>query len=89
MTYIVAEIGCNHQGSMDQAKDMIEMAAESGADYVKFQKRDIASQYRHFSDQYSSPHPAPENSFGNTYREHREFLEFNKKQHRELKKYCK
>ena len=37
---VVAEIGCNHQGSLDQAKKLIREASKCGADYAKFQKRD-------------------------------------------------
>ncbi|AWW73147.1 acetylneuraminic acid synthetase [Erythrobacter sp. KY5] len=44
--YIIAEIGNNHNGSLDLAKDLIELAAEAGADCAKFQMRDMASLYR-------------------------------------------
>ena len=44
-TYIIAEIGINHNGDMKLAKELIRTAARSGCDAVKFQKRDIDSVY--------------------------------------------
>ena len=55
-------------------------------DIVKFQKRtnkELLSE-----KEYNAPHPNPENSYGNTYGEHREFLEFNLEQNRKLKQWC-
>ena len=83
---VVAEIGCNHMGSMDIAKELILLAKEAGAGYVKFQKRNNPELLT--QEQYDTPHPVPENSYGSTYGEHREFLEFNVHQNRELKEYC-
>lgn len=83
---VVAEIGCNHKGKMDIAKELIDLAAQSGAGYVKFQKRDNKELLT--EDQYNAPHPVPENSYGDTYGEHREFLEFDVMQNKELKEYC-
>jgi len=83
---VVAEIGCNHMGQMDIAKELIDLAKEAGAGYVKFQKRNNKELLT--EEQYNSPHPVPENSFGKTYGEHREYLEFDINQHKELKKYC-
>lgn len=83
---IVAEIGCNHMGEMSIAKELIDLAKDSGVDYVKFQKRNNKELLS--DEQYNSPHPVPENSYGDTYGEHREFLEFDVEQHRELKEYC-
>ena len=84
---IVSEIGCNHKGSMEIAKEMVKVTAEFvGADYVKFQKRtnkELLSE-----EEYSTPHPNPKNSYGATYGEHREFLEFSVEQHEELKHFC-
>lgn len=54
-------------------------------DIVKFQKRNPKELLT--EEQYNAPHPNPHNSYGDTYGEHREFLEFNLEQHRELKKY--
>lgn len=84
---VVAEIACNHTGSMDIAKEMIRVAATfCKADYVKFQKRHNRELLA--PEQYNAPHPVPANSYGKTYGEHREFLEFSLEQHRELKHYC-
>lgn len=84
---VVAEIGCNHKGSMDIAKQMIKTAAiYCEADAVKFQKRCIRELLT--EEQYNAPHPNPANAYGKTYGEHREFLEFTKEQHQELKAYC-
>ena len=84
---VIAEVGCNHMGRMDLAKEHIKMAAEfSKVDAVKFQKRtpkELLSE-----EEYNSPHPNPHNSYGKTYGEHREFLEFDLEQHKELKEYC-
>mgnify|MGYP001417221428 FL=1 len=83
---LIAEIGCNHMGNINIAKKMIETAALSGADYVKFQKRN--NKYL-LGNEYNKPHPVPENSFANSYGQHREFLEFNISQHKKLNKFCK
>ena len=82
---VVAEIGCNHQGSLDQAKKLIREASKCGADYAKFQKRD--NKYL-LKNTYNDPHPVPSNSFGNSYGDHREFLEFNINQHKILFSEC-
>ncbi|OXS55870.1 N-acetylneuraminate synthase [Cohnella sp. CIP 111063] len=84
---IVAEIGCNHMGNMDIAKEMITTAAIfCKVDAVKFQKRNNKELLT--PEQYNAPHPNPHNSYGETYGEHREFLEFDLDQHRQLKKWC-
>ena len=83
---IIAEIGCNHKGEIKIAKKMIQSAAKCGAKYVKFQKRD--NKYL-LGKKYNLPHPVPENSYGKSYGLHREFLEFNFKEHNELYKCCK
>lgn len=85
---IVAEIGCNHKGDIEIAKEMIGVAATfCKADYVKFQKR--CNRELLTPEQYNAPHPVPENSYGRTYGEHRELLELSLDQHRELQEYCK
>lgn len=83
---VVAEIGCNHMGSMDTAKELIRLARDSGAKYVKFQKRNNKELLT--EEQYNTPHPVPANSYGDTYGAHREFLEFSTEQHKVLKEYC-
>ena len=83
---VIAEIGCNHMGDINIAKELINLAKDSGADYVKFQKRNNKELLT--KEQYNASHPVPYNSYGNTYGEHREFLEFNLKQHKELKQHC-
>lgn len=84
---IIAEIGCNHKGDMNIAKEMIQTAAlYCKADVVKFQKR--CNRELLTPEEYNAPHPHPENSYGPTYGAHREFLEFTLEQHRQLKQWC-
>ncbi|RKZ76049.1 MAG: N-acetylneuraminate synthase [Gammaproteobacteria bacterium] len=83
---VIAEIGCNHMGHMKIAKELIALAKECGADVAKFQTRD--NKLLLTEEQYNMPHPVQENSYGSSYGEHREYLEFNQKQHGELKAYC-
>lgn len=84
---IIAEIGCNHKGDMDIAKEMIMVAASfCKADVVKFQKR--CNKELLTEEEYNTPHPNPSNAYGNTYGEHREFLELNLEQHKQLKQWC-
>tara|TARA_R110001592_G_scaffold316102_3_gene592323 strand:+ start:11122 stop:11988 length:867 start_codon:yes stop_codon:yes gene_type:complete len=83
---VIAEIGCNHMGSMEIAKELIDLAKNSGVGYVKFQKR--TNKELLTAEQYNAPHPVPSNSYGDTYGQHREALEFTKEQHLELKQYC-
>ena len=71
---------------MQLAKKMIILAKKAGADYVKFQKRD--NKVLLSKKQFNEKHPVEKNSFGNTYGEHREFLEFSFNQHKELYNYC-
>ena len=84
---VVAEIGCNHKGEIEIAKEMIRIAKIfCKVDYVKFQKRNIKELLT--EEEYNAPHPTPINSYGDTYGAHREYLEFSLDQHRELKAYC-
>lgn len=84
---LIAEIGGNHKGDFDIAKRMVKIAAEEcKVDIVKFQKRD--NKLLLTEDEYNSPHPNPNNSYGKTYGEHREFLEFNIDEHIQLKSLC-
>jgi N-acetylneuraminate synthase len=87
MPKIVAEVGCNHKGSLDVAREMIATAATfCKADIVKFQKRDNQSLLS--PEQYAAPHPNLMHAYGATYGEHREALEFTLDQHRQLKDAC-
>jgi sialic acid synthase len=84
---VIAEIGCNHKGDMLIAKEMIAIAAIfCKADFVKFQKRSPRELLSH--EQYHAPHPNPMHSYGSTYGEHREFLEFDIEQHKQLQRWC-
>jgi len=84
---IIAEIGCNHKGDMSIAKEMIMVAKIfAQVDAVKFQKRNNRELLT--EAQYSAPHPNTIHAYGKTYGEHREFLEFNIQQHKELYDYC-
>ncbi|HJM16829.1 MAG TPA: N-acetylneuraminate synthase family protein [Flavobacteriales bacterium] len=71
---------------MEIAKQLLKVAAESGVEVAKFQKRNNKELLT--EDQYSAPHPNPINSYGDTYGAHREFLEFDVSQHQELKEYA-
>lgn len=81
--FIIAEIGHNHQGNVKVALDMIKSAAACGADAVKFQKRDNKALYTKalYEKIYDN-----EDSFGLTYGQHREFLEFGWEEYVILKK---
>ena len=83
---VIAEIGCNHKGDFEIAKELLKIASDCGVEVAKFQKRH--SKELLTEEQYNAPHPNPINSYGDTYGEHREFLEFDVDQHRELKAYC-
>ncbi len=85
--YVIAEAGCNHMGQMEIAHDLINTAAIfCKADAIKFQKR--CPKELLTAEQYNAPHPNPANSYGKTYGEHREFLEFTVEQHAQLKAWC-
>ena len=90
---IIAEIGCNHKGDMAIAHKMIKLLGtfkllneNSYIDIVKFQKR--TNKELLTPEEYNAPHPNPANSYGKTYGEHREFLEFDLEQNRQLKEWC-
>lgn len=85
--YVIAEIGCNHKGDIEIAKELIKVAKIfCDADAVKFQKRNNKELLT--EEQYNQPHPNPINSYGDTYGAHREFLEFDVEQHKLLKLFC-
>jgi N-acetylneuraminate synthase/sialic acid synthase len=82
--WVIAEVGHNHQGSLEQCKEIFAEAARCGANAVKLQKRDNASLYtREF---FNKPYEN-ENSYGPTYGLHREALEFGRAEYSELKAY--
>lgn len=83
---VISEIGCNHMGSMEIAKDLINLSKACGAFAAKFQKRNPRELLT--KEQYDAPHPNPMHSYGKTYGEHREHLEFNIDQHKQLKQHC-
>ena len=83
---VIAEIGCNHKGEMSIAKNLITIAAQSGVEVVKFQKRNNKELLTDI--QYNAPHPNPIHSFGETYGAHREYLEFGINEHRDLKNFA-
>ena len=84
---LIAEIGCNHKGDIEIAKELIRVAKTyCKADIVKFQKRNNRELLT--EEQYNAPHPNPVNSYGESYGKHREFLEFSLEQNKELKKFC-
>jgi len=82
--YIVAEIGQNHNGDLDIAKMLIDEAYDAGASAVKSAKRDLTCELTTlaFGKLYEN-----DNSFGETYGDHRQFLELSEEEHRILKKY--
>jgi len=83
--YVIAEIGHNHQGDLQKAKDLFKAAAECGVNAVKLQKRDNKTLFTKAG--YGRPYDN-RNSFGATYGEHREALEFGKNEYVELKTYA-
>lgn len=81
--YIVAEIGINHNGSLDIAKQLIDVAVESGCDAVKFQKRTVETVYT--PEELARPRESP---FGPTNGDLKRGLEFGYKEYREIDRYC-
>ena len=69
---LIAEIGNNHQGELENAKKLITLAKQSGVSAVKFQKRDNKNLFT--EEMFNSPYTGPQ-SFGPTYGEHRMKLE--------------
>lgn len=84
-TFIIAEIGNNHQGNIEMAFKLVDEAKKSGVDAVKFQKRENKSL---FTDQMYNSSYFSENSFAETYGAHRDKLELTKEEFTKLKKYC-
>ncbi len=82
--FIIAEIGINHNGSVEIAKQLIDVAKDVGADAVKFQKRTINLVYS--KEILDSPRQSP---WGTTQRAQKEGLEFGIKEYNEIDAYCK
>jgi len=82
--FIIAEIGINHNGDIEIAKELIDMAKNAGCDAVKFQKRTINTVYS--KEQLDSPRESP---WGTTQRAQKEGLEFGKDEYDEIDIYCK
>ena len=83
-TFIIAEIGINHNGSMEITKKLIDAAADTGCDAVKFQKRTVEVVYS--KEDLDRPRESP---WGTTNREQKLGLEFGKKEYDEIDRYCK
>lgn len=84
--YIIAEIGHNHQGDLEKAKELFKAAADCGVNAVKLQKRDNKTLFTKAA--YHKPYEN-ENSFGPTYGAHREALEFGRSEYVELQSYAR
>ena len=84
MVFIVAEIGINHNGDVELAKKMIDVAKNAGCDAVKFQKRTIEKVYS--KEVLDSPRDSP---WGKTTREQKLGIEFGQREYDEIDKYCK
>ena len=81
---IIAEIGINHNGNLDIAKELILSAKNAGADLIKFQKRTIDLVYT--SDYLASKRESP---FGSTQRDQKEGLEFGEQEYISIDQFCK
>lgn len=83
-TFIIAEIGINHNGDIELAKKLIDAAADAGCDAVKFQKRTIEDVYP--KEELDRPRESP---WGTTNRQQKQGLEFSERQYDEIDEYCK
>ena len=82
--FVIAEIGINHNGSLEIAKQLIDVAKDAGADAVKFQKRTVDLVYS--KELLDSPRESP---WGKTQRAQKEGLEFGLEAYREIDRYCR
>lgn len=83
-TFIIGEIGINHNGDPDIARQLIDWAVLAGADAVKFQKRTVEKVYtKEELDRYR------ESPWGTTNREQKMGLEFGRDEYDEIDRYCK
>ena len=83
-TFVIAEIGINHNGSLDLAKQLIDGAVEAGCDMVKFQKRTLDLVYT--QEELDKPRESP---WGTTNRQQKQGLEFGEAEYDEIDSYCK
>ena len=83
MVFVVAEIGINHNGDVELAKKMIDVAKNAGCDAVKFQKRTIEKVYS--KEVLDSPRDSP---WGKTTREQELGIELGQREYDEIDKYC-
>ena len=83
MTFMIAEIGINHNGSVELAKEIINAAKWAGADCVKFQKRDVATVY---AGEMDKPRESP---WGETLGAQKYGLEFNQYQYDQINEHCR
>jgi len=84
--FVIAEVGHNHQGSIETAKEIFKKAKEAGASAVKLQKRDNKILFT--KEMYNS-HYDSKNAYGDTYGKHRDALEFGMEEYIELQQYAK
>lgn len=82
--FIIAEIGINHNGDIEIAKKLIDVAVEAGADAVKFQKRTVSVVYT--AEELATPR---ENPFGDTNGDLKRGLEFGLEEYQEIDLYCR
>jgi len=83
-TFVIAEIGINHNGDVKIAKKLIDEAEKAGFDAVKFQKRTVNDVYT--PSDLDRPRKSP---FGTTNREQKNGLEFGEKEYDEIDRYCR
>ena len=83
-TFIISEIGINHNGDIEIAKKLIDMAVRCGSDAVKFQKRDIETVYT--KEELLKSRESP---WGATQKQQKEGLEFGEKEYDIIDKYCR
>jgi len=82
--FLIAEIGINHNGDVELAKKLINLAADSGCDAVKFQKRTVDVVYT--AEELAKPRPTP---FGETNGDLKRGLEFGEAEYRQIDAYCR
>src|SRR5438094_10173685 len=83
-TYIIAEIGINHNGDLNIARKLIDLAVKCGCDAVKFQKRTIEAVYS--KAVLETPRESP---WGTTTRQQKEGIEFGLAEYQEIDRYCR